>query len=334
MSLLIGTRNGLFRTNSLTFSDCELVIDCGWVNCIRGFNGVDGIFAATNEGLYRSFDDGQTWNAIKLPKRNIWDIFRVSDGRIYVGSHPAHLFYSETDGETWIELDSLRRQTTVDMWTSAYHEAAQVRTIVAHPEAPDRLFAGIEAGGLYRSEDRGKTWSKCEIRDESGVVQDDIHRIISITPEQYVVACGRLSLHDPNHAAAEGGLYYTNDAGATWTRLDRDLDPSYYRDLVFHDGKLYTCGATTVPPEWSGFLTADATMFVSDGIDSMFEEVPYPGGPDEIILAYATDGKHLLAGTAVGEQGRIIYEQSNTRWKTAGHVPEDVLSLHVGRNFA
>jgi photosystem II stability/assembly factor-like uncharacterized protein len=319
----------LFRVDAFPFETSERVVDCGRVSALDGHDETAATFAATDAGLYRSTDDGRTWDTTGLPEDDVWEVFLTRDGDVYAGTDPARLFRSTDDGDTWTELDSLRRGTTTELWRSAYRDRAHVRTVVAHPETPERLFAGIEVGGLHRSEDGGETWSKCEIRDEAGVVQDDIHKIGAVTPEEYVVACGRLSLHDPNHAAAEGGLYHTTDAGVTWGRLDRDLGPSYYRSVVFHEGALYTCGATTVPPEWSGVLDADATMFVSDDVGDTFETVRYPGGPDEIVLAYASNGTRLFAGTGVGDEGRVLRRTSDRAWETVGHVPEDVLSLHV-----
>jgi hypothetical protein len=239
------------------------------------------------------------------------------------------LFRSSDGGDTWTELDTLRQQTTTDIWRSAFTDTAHVKTLIGSPETPDRLFAGIEVGGLYRTEDGGDHWSKCEIRDEAGVVQDDIHEIRCLTPEEYVVACGRLSLHDQNHAAAEGGLYHTTDAGTTWQRLDRDIAPSYYRSLFVHENDLLACGATTVPPEWWGMLDADATMFASADTGKTFDATPYPGGPDEMILTYASNESSVYAGTGVGDTGRLLRRTSDRTWETVGHVSDDVLSLTV-----
>ncbi|AFK20762.1 hypothetical protein E6P09_19195 (plasmid) [Haloferax mediterranei ATCC 33500] len=325
---LIGTRNGLYRVDSLPFDDSERVIDCGRVSKISRHDE-EGTFAATDEGLYRSTDDGRTWNPVELPEENVWEVFVASDGRIYAGTDPARLFCSADNGDTWTELGSLRQQTTTELWRSAFRETAHVRTVTSHPETPDRIFAGIEVGGLYRSEDRGESWSKCEIRDETGVVQDDIHEIVSLGPEGYVVACGRLSIYDRNHAAAEGGLYHTADAGVTWTRLDRTVDPSYFRGLIHHDGMLHACGSTTVPPEWTGTLDAGAAMFASSDAGETLEEAPYPGGPDEMILAYTSSDDHVFAGTGVGDLGRIIRRTGDKTWVTQGYMPDDVLSLSV-----
>lgn len=328
MTGLIGTRSGLYSVDTVPFEGSERIIDCGRVSQICDSDGISGTLVATEEGLYRSTDTGRTWEGMGLPENDVWAVFVASNGQIYAGTDPARLFRSSDGGNSWTELEALRQHTTTDIWRSAFTDTAHVRTVTGHPDTPDRLFAGIEVGGLYRSEDGGDRWSKCEIRDEAGVVQDDIHEIRCLTPDEYVVACGRLSIHDPNHAAAEGGLYHTTDAGTTWQRLDRDVGPSYYRSLFLHEDELLACGSTTVPPEW-GMLDADATMFASTDTGTTFDPVPYPGGPDEMILTYASDGSHVYAGTGVGDSGRIIRRTSDRTWETVGHVPDDVLSLTV-----
>lgn len=327
MSLLVGTKAGVYRADAVPFDDAERTLDTGRANQLLEVN--DGILAATTGGLYRSEDDGRSWADLGVPTERVWSVLAASDGTLYAGTQPAHLYVSEDRGTTWTERESLRDQPTVGKWRCAYGPDERVRTIAAHPDAPERLFAGIEAGGLYRSTDGGATWAKCELRDQTGVVQDDIHHAVPAGPDALTVACGRLSIHDLNHAAAEGGVYHTDDAGGSWHRLDFHLIPSYYRAVLRHDGALYLCGTTTVPPEWAT-LGAHSTLFVSTDGGHAFEEQAFPGGPEEVVLAWAADGDRVLGGTAVGERGRVIHRDGEGDWETAGFVPDDVHALYAG----
>lgn len=341
MALLIGTSDGLYRAPAVPFDDAERVLDCGAVHRVRSFDALDGVLAATDSGLYRSDDGGTTWDRIPVPVEDVWEPFVASNGRFYVGTSPPHLYVSDDGGETWTEFEQLHSHPNRDQWRSAVpkHDfAARWRGIAAHPDSPDRVLAGLEAGGLFVTEDGGETWWKCRIRDRNTVDQTDIHQVVAVGPQEYLVPAGRLSIYDPNHSAAEGGLYRTRDAGATWTRVDADIGPNYFREILVHEGTLYTCAGLTVPPEWP-VIGADATMYVSDDLGDTFESVPFPGQEDgEIVTAWDGADDRVVGGTAKGAKtgvappdfdGRLVEQRSRGEWETVGFVPGDVTSLHL-----
>lgn len=109
MAILVGTRDGVYRTATAPVEDAEQVLDSGDAPRVRTFPAVDGVFAASNSGLYRSTDDGQTWENLGIPREEVYSVVASSDGeRIYAGTHPAHLYVSTNDGETWDELEGFQ----------------------------------------------------------------------------------------------------------------------------------------------------------------------------------------------------------------------------------
>ena len=60
MAVLIGTRDGVYRTQTLPVEDADHVLDSGDTLRVRTFPAVNGVFAASKSGLYRSVDEGQT----------------------------------------------------------------------------------------------------------------------------------------------------------------------------------------------------------------------------------------------------------------------------------
>lgn len=328
MALLLGTRDGLYRVTETPFEEPERVLDCGMVPRIESFDGVDGTFVASRSGLYRSAD-GEEWARIDVPTEEVWDV-HAHDGALYAGTCPARLYRSTDDGETWTELERLREQPSAPKWRNPFSDDARVRTLASHPDAPDRLVLGLEAGGFYRSEDRGERWARWDVAG-----QDDFHHLIPLGPAEYVAVCGRLSITDRNHAANEGGLYHTDDAGDSWSRLDDDVEHSYFRQAIYHDGRLYAGGSLTVPPVWLGGMGADAALFVSEDL-STFERREYPGGPDELILAWTVHDGDVIGGTAGGNVfgpgapagGRVVRETDEGEWVDLGAVPHDIHALH------
>jgi photosystem II stability/assembly factor-like uncharacterized protein len=309
MPLLIGTREGVFRSEGPPVEDPEPVLDSGDTSRVRVFDRVDGAFAAAETGLYRSTDGGRAWEDLRVPRREVYSVVPGPDGdRLYAGTHPAHLYVSSDDGETWRELEGFQDLPSRDEWhTPRHRDEAHVRSLGVHQDAPDRVIAGVEVGGVHVSDDRGETWTE---RREG--VQDDVHHVLVVDSETYVASCG-------------DGLYRTRDAGESWTRLDGGLEHRYFREACAVDGRLYAAAARGPPGIWSGEGGADAILVESTDLGATLEPVAYPGGPSEVVLAWATVGGRVLAGT---HEGRLLEREAGT-WTEAGAVPAGIRSLAI-----
>ena len=99
MEVCIGTRDGVYRAAGVPTTDVEQVLDSGNTLRVRTFPAVDGVFAATKTGLYRSADDGRTWENLDVPREEVYSVGVSPDGeRLYAGTHPAHLYVSTDRG--------------------------------------------------------------------------------------------------------------------------------------------------------------------------------------------------------------------------------------------
>ncbi|UHQ98287.1 glycosyl hydrolase (plasmid) [Natrinema zhouii] len=310
MAVLIGTRDGVFRTASVPVDDVEQVLDSGNTPRVQTFPEIDGVFAATKSGLYRSMDDGRTWEDLGVPQEEVYSVVASPDGeRLYAGTHPAHLYVSTDSGETWNELEGFQDLPSRDQWhTPRHRNEAHVRSLGVHPETPDRMITGVEVGGVHISEDQGETWT--ERRDG---VHDDVHHVLVLGADEYIASCG-------------DGLYRTRDAGQSWTRLDTELDHRYFREAFTFDGRLYAAAARSSPGTWSGESGADAILVESTDSGETIETVSYPGGPAEVILAWTAVDGAVLAGT---NDGRLISRNEDGTWTDVGHVSARVRSLAV-----
>lgn len=307
MSLLLGTGGGVYRAPEGRVDDATRVLEVDRVMRVRRFPAADGTFACSRHGLHRSTDDGRTWTDLGGPREEVYSVLVAPDGdRWYAGTHPAHLYASDDGGDSWHELEGFQTLPSRETWhTPRHRNEAHVRSLGAHRDAADRVVAGVEVGGVHVSEDRGGRWSE---RREG--VQHDVHHVLVRGPETYVASCGN-------------GLYRTASAGRSWTRLDEGLDHRYFREAMAHDGRLYAAAARGPPGTWDGEAGADGGLFVADG-DGL-RSVPYPGQPEEVVLAWAVADDRPIAGT---NAGRVLREGEDG-WETVGRVPEGIRSLCV-----
>lgn len=309
MQLLLGTSAGVFRSTDAMLDEVEQVLDAGSTVRVRTFEQSGGVFAATKSGLYRTNEsESTTWKNLGVPREEVYSVVVDPPGdRLYAGTHPAHLYVSSDDGETWTELDGFQDLPSRDQWhTPRHRDEAHVRSLEVHPDAPKRVVAGVEVGGVHVSDDTGETW--VERRDG---VHDDVHHLLVVGADEYVASCG-------------GGLYRTRDAGQSWTRLDTDVDHTYFREALLRDGVLYAAAARGPPGSWSGTNGADAALFESRDDGTSLERVAYPGSPDEVILAWTAVEGRVLAGT---NEGRVLARDDEGEWDTLGTVPAGIRSL-------
>lgn len=306
MTLVVGTRDGVFRSENETIGDIKHVLDAGNTLRVRRFPD-QGTFAATKTGLFRSTDDGRTWERLGVPREEVFSVVASPDGeRLYAGTHPAHLYVSTDRGETWVELSGFQDLPSREEWhTPRHRNEAHVRSLGVHPDMPDRVVAGVEVGGVHVSDDQGETWT-----ERRNGVHDDVHHVLVRTAEEYVASCG-------------GGLYRTRDAGHSWTRLDTAVSHRYFREAFSHDGRLYAAAARGPPGTWRGSNGADAAVFESTDDGDTLEAVSYPGGPEEFVLAWTALDDQVLAGT---NSGRVLAREDDG-WETLGEVPAAIRSL-------
>ena len=311
MTVLIGTQHGVFRAASDVLETPERVLESGETLRVRTLENHTGVFAASKSGLYRSVDGGMTWEDLGVPRAEVFSVSGSPDGsRLYAGTHPAHLYVSHDDGATWDESTGFRSLPGRDDWhTPRHRNAARIRSLAVHSDAPNRIIAGVEVGGVHVSDDGGETWDPRRTTPGSELdLQDDVHHLLAIRPETVIAACGE-------------GLFRTRDAGRSWSRLDDEGALTYFRETYHHDGVLYA-GVHTRPGTWA---SGGGPAILAYHLDTeTVERVADPAEPSHaFVVAWASADGRILAGTNTGQ----LLRREDGRLKAAGAVPAGIRSI-------
>ena len=108
------------------------------------------LYVATNQGLFRSTDGGDTWDDIGPPgveaRHRTVDVDADVPKRILVGTSGDGVFRTVNGGQSWVP--SVQGLT---------HPA--VYALAIDPRKPQDVWAGTSGGGVFRSTDGGMSWS-------------------------------------------------------------------------------------------------------------------------------------------------------------------------------
>jgi photosystem II stability/assembly factor-like uncharacterized protein len=192
----------------------------------------------------RSSDDfGRTWTnpqeaPIRFPAdsgatlKNIWQICLgrpAEPNVIYCGVEPAALYESRDDGETWSLVRGLfdhphrpRRMP--------HFGGLTLHTLLLDPQYPERMYVAISAGGVYATEDGGRTW---QARNR-GI------RVVHM-PEKYPEfgqCVHKIVMHPsrPDRLFLQNhwGLYRSDNHGKSWQDIAHGVPSDYGFAMMVH----------------------------------------------------------------------------------------------------
>lgn len=165
---------------------------------------------------------GKGAEAVEAELKHIWQIVPghpAEPGTWYAGVDDAALFVSRDDGETWSEVKGLTQHPTRPRWMPGAGGLC-LHSIVVDPTNPQRLWVGISAVGVMRSDDGGATWQPRNAGLPSFAPP--------VGPEADIGRCVHKLVLDPARPGSlalqfHGGVFVSDDAGDSWRRISAGL---------------------------------------------------------------------------------------------------------------
>ncbi|HWE33940.1 MAG TPA: hypothetical protein VG410_10675 [Solirubrobacteraceae bacterium] len=186
--------------------------------------------------FYTDGDPTGEWeqaDGVALPEGGDWALERIwvmspgeADGVVYAGGDPGVLFESHDGGASWDINAGLWEQPSRPQWQPGGGGLC-LHSICTWPGEPDKLAVAISAAGMWLTEDGGRSWTRGIAGLNPGYLPEE-----ALQDEN----AGRCVHHverapqQPERMFMQfhGGVYRSDDAGASWSDIGGGGLPSNF----------------------------------------------------------------------------------------------------------
>ncbi len=292
-------------------------------------------------GVFKSTDAGRTWHSIGLAEtRQIGKIVvdPADPDRVYVAAlghaykaNPERGVYRTTDGGAhWTRILASAKYPNdvgaVDLALDPQHPMTLYASLWGTRRPPWAVYAptNLPGGGLYKSSDGGDTWHQLT----NGLPTDDFVGKIGVAiapgnPDRVYAVVDDLGTaiapsfrasagRGPNAPKPSGGIYVSDDAGATWRLVNNE------RRLW---GRGWYFGQMTVDPvnPDRAYDINTATYMTLDAGKTWVPVKGAPGGDDyHQLWINPKDGNRMVLSS---DQGTVVSVDGAKTWSTWYNQP-------------
>jgi photosystem II stability/assembly factor-like uncharacterized protein len=292
------------------------------------------------DGVYRTIDGGRTWTHVGLDKTMAIGRIRVHPSNpdvVYVaalgnpyGRNPERGVFKSTDGgKNWSRAHFVNDATgAVDLAMDAKNPDVLYAGFWEVSRTPHSLSSGGPGSGLFKTTDGGRTWTP--LRNNPGLPKPVWGKIgVSV------------SAADPNRVyaiieAADGGVFLSDDAGATWKLVN---DDRRLRQRAFYYTRIYAD-----PLARDTVYILNTGLYRSTDAGKTIRTIRVPHGDNHDLWIAPTDPRRMINSNDGGANVTINAGESWTDQEyptaqfynvvTTAHVPYHVCGAQQDNSTA
>lgn len=270
-------------------------------------------------GMYKSTDAGKTWSHIGLDNtrqigRVIVDpqnpsiVFVAALGHVY-GANPDRGVYRSRDGGARWEKVLFKNDNVgaIDLAFDPQNSQIIYATLWNTRRPPWSIYPPSygPGSGIFKSTDGGNTWQPLA----NGVPTDGLGHIgLAVAPTNR----NRIYAIIDSKDAKAGGLYRSDDAGATWSRISADT-------RIWGRG-WYFCKTTVDPKNADIVYVGNTSLYRSSDAGKNWTPIKgAPGGDDyHQLWIYPDDPNRMILAS---DQGAVVSEDGAATWSSWYNQP-------------
>lgn len=292
-------------------------------------------------GVLRSLDRGETWSTSNRGIRS-FSLYRlaldpVDPDLVYVGAGGGGLYVSQDGGATFEERNDGLGNTDIGF-------------LRLHPDRPQEVYV-VTSTGVYRSRDRGLSWSAWNEGDDFTQSQQfqDLLVVTTTTPETVLLASKRglfrrregearwasaspdlagrqisalavcrdrsrlfAAVMRDSHTLQGGGLFESRDAGSSWRRLGTGLEGDWVRVIA--------CDPDRSDVKYVATSTRGVLMSADGGRTWSPRNQGLGGSDVRALFVDPTDRRRVYAGTHGA--GVFVSTDGGDHWRALDRLPD------------